>query len=614
MLSYARGFLTAALAGALGGALVGVAESVLVSWSAATADEYWLFLFAVVAYGLLGTGVGLGWAIVWQLVRRWRAREQELAQWAGAVAVAVPVLAVGRYHVAQRIFQEELVFASASGIITHLLLLLGAVTSALLVVAILRGCYRLAGSAGTVMLLVLLVGVAFVIGFFAGPAAAPETARRPAPAGAAGRPNIVLIVADALRADAVDWAGDRPGSLGGFAELARDGVVFERAYSQSSWTRPSFASILTAQYPSAHGTMHKMDFLPDRAFTVAEALQEQGYWTAAFTTNINVAPIFNFSQGFDEFSYLEPSFYFGATDSATNLAIYKGLRMARERFLAGRMYFKHYYQDAAVLDGHLSGWLAQKPPEPFFLFVHYMDPHDPYFEIPYDGRGVARVMTPSPPAEDAEKLHDLYMQGVRYLDGYLKSLVGQLKSLGLYDRTVLGFTADHGEEFQEHGGWWHGTALYEEQVRVPLVVKRAREKLAGQRRADQVRTIDVLPSMMAAAGLPLPPQFQGIDVFNAEVTDPLFAEEEFEGNRLASIQIGPWKLITANPGNPRGLAPTELYHIDNDPEEKHNLAAMETTRVADMLLQLKQLRSRIAEHGQGRLLGGERDDDTDPRT
>src|SRR4029450_45829 len=135
---------------------------------------------------------------------------------------------------------------------------------------------------------------------------------------------------------------------------------------------------------SVHGTEHKMDFLPDRVDTLAEVLKRQGYWTAAFTTNINVAPIFNFQQGFDEFSYLEPSFYFGASDSATRLAVYKGLRAGREES-GSKRWVRNFYQDAKVVDEHAAACLASKPPEPFFLFIHYMDPHDPYFEIPYNG-------------------------------------------------------------------------------------------------------------------------------------------------------------------------------------------------------------------------------------
>ena len=592
------GLVAAAVAGALGGALVGVGEVVLVTWTAGAADEYWLFLFAVITYGLLGGGVGVGVALVWQVLGRGRTSERALVQVAAAVAVAVPLFAVARYHVTKRIFSEGLVLLSRDGVLTHVLLLLAVVLAALATVLLVRTCYHRAGRLGTVTSLLLLSTGAVLIGLLAGTPNAPTLARRSLGATESVKPNIILIVADTLRADAVDWAGVEPASGGGFSQLGADGVVFERAYAQSSWARPSIATILTAQYPSVHQTIHKMDFLPERVLTLAEALRDQGYWTAAFTTNINVAPIFNFQQGFDEFAYLEPSFYFWATDSATRLAIYKGLRTARERFVSGRMYFEHYYQDAVVVDEHLNRWFAQAPREPFFLFVHYfvhyMDPHDPFFEIPYNEQRVARVMTPSSPPESAAELHRLYLQDVRYLDAHLKRLLDRLRSQGIYDRTVMVFTSDHGEEFYEHEGWWHGTALYEEQVQMPLVVKRAMEPLSGQRRGDMVRTIDIAPTVMAAAGLPVPSPFMGIDLFSSEVDEPLLAEEDFEGNRVTSICRGPWKLFIANPDNPRGLAPTELYNLDDDPGETRNLASTKPEQVNDLLTQLEELRARIA--------------------
>src|SRR5262249_49774141 len=145
------------------------------------------------------------------------------------------------------------------------------------------------------------------------------------------KPNLILVVVDTLRSDAIEPFGPPAGTTPAFASLAHDGVAFARTYSQASWTRPSIASILTSEYPSMHGAIQKMDFLPDRVLTLAEVLKAEGYWTAGFANNINVAPVFNFQQGFDEYVYLEPSFYFGATESGTKLAIYKGLRVFRER-------------------------------------------------------------------------------------------------------------------------------------------------------------------------------------------------------------------------------------------------------------------------------------------
>jgi arylsulfatase A-like enzyme len=587
----ARALLVAVLAGALGGALLGLSESALVTWTSAAADEYWLFLFGAAVYGLIGAALGFAAALAWQLLRRGRAADVELASVAVSAALALPVFAVGRYHVAQRIFEEQLPIFTPQGVLVHALLLVGAVAAVVLGALVVRGCLRVGGLPLLAGALVAVLALGGAIGVATDHTAAPAVAPRPR-SPAAGKPNIILIVTDTLRADAAEWVRQQKGSTG-FAQLAADGVVFDRTYSQASWTRPSIATILTAEYPSDHGTVHKMDFLPDNALTLAEVLKGQGYWTAAFTTNINVAPIFNFQQGFDEFHYLEPSFYFGATDSATKLAVYKGLRVAREK-VSNKMWVENFYQDAAVVDRHVEAWLERRPPEPFFLFIHYMDPHDPYFEIPYDGNGVARVSTPDPAPARADELRTLYREDVRYLDGYLQKLVDRLKQSGIYDRSIVAITADHGEEFYDHGGWWHGTALYDEQVHVPLIIKRAREPEPGRHRTDIARSVDIGPSLLASAQLAIPERFRGIDLFTGTVSEPVLAEEDLEGNRLTSIRSGDWKLITANHDNPRGLPPTELFNLADDAQERTNLAGREGDRVSDMLAQLEQLRARLA--------------------
>ena len=245
---------------------------------------------------------------------------------------------------------------------------------------------------------------------------------------------MLLIIIDTLRADAIGaYSGDAEATPN-LDRLARDGVRFANTYSQATWTRPSIATILTSLYPSVHGAEHKFDALPDRVTTLAEALRADGYWTSGFVSNINVAPVFNFQQGFDEYDYVAPSFYFWATDSATRLAIYKGLRVLRERFFGSRIYFYNYAQDSAVVNGAVFHWLDQRPPNPFFLWVHYMDAHDPYFEIPYNGRGVARVTDPDPPAARAPELHKLYGEDVHYLDEQLGHLFEHLQAAGAVRR------------------------------------------------------------------------------------------------------------------------------------------------------------------------------------
>ena len=584
-----RGLLIALLAGGLGGALVGLTEATLVTLTSAANDEYWIFLFGALAYGAIGAACGAGLALAWQLVRRGHAPDAQLAAVASGGAVVLLAFAVARYQVNQRLFDEGLSFASSMGALTYGVLTVGAVLAGLIGAGLARAATRRYGALSVGGALAALVGLAWGIGVATDRTAEAPPTRRTSPL-AAGKPNVILVVVDTLRADAADWAAQQPG---GFATLAREGVKFTQTFSQASWTRPSIATILTAQYPSVHGTEHKMDILPNGAQTLGGVLKSAGYWTAAFTTNINVAPIFNFQQGFDEFHYLEPDFYFGATDSATKLAVYKGLRAAREK-MSSKIWVENFYQDAGTVDRNVEAWLGSKPPEPFFLFVHYMDPHDPYFEIPYNGQGVARVSTPDPPAARTDELRTLYLEGVRYHDRYLGELLDRLRASGLYDGSVIAVTADHGEEFHEHGGWWHGTSLFQEQLHVPLIIKRASEPEPGRVRTDLARSLDIAPTLVAAAGVAAPAAFQGRDLFTGTLDEPLLAEEDFEGNKLTSLRSGDWKVISANPGNPRGLPPTALYNLGTDPSENTNLASSDSGRASEMLAQMEQFKARVA--------------------
>ena len=225
-----------------------------------------------------------------------------------------------------------------------------------------------------------------------------------------------------------------------------------------------------------------------------------------------------------------------------------------------------------VVDRHTSrAWLGSKPPEPFFLFVHYMDPHDPYFEIPYNGHGIARVSTPdSAGRARATSCTISIMEGVRYLDGYLDELFDRLEGTGCTTAASIAVTADHGEEFHEHGGWWHGTTLVRGAVHVPLIIKRAERARAGPRAHRPGAQLDIAPTLVAAAGAAGARAVPGHRSLHRHASsEPLLAEEDLEGNRLTSMRIGDWKLITANPGNPRGLAPHELYNLASDPQRAH---------------------------------------------
>lgn len=592
--SRARNLWGCLLAGLSGGVLVGIAEVLVILAQTGRGSEYWLLPYAMAAYG--GGGVVIG-AVVW-CVTGWTRWAVGATSYSAGLALFLLGAVVARYHLVQRVFGEQFDPRSIAGIAVQLgLLACAAGLASLLGWSVGR---RLRQPRGVWVLVgghVAVFGAALAIAALTAASTLPRS--RPPTAGAdrADRANLVLIIADTLRSDALGAYGaataDPAPSTPAIDQFAAQSVLYTQAFSNSTWTRPSVATILTSLYPSQHRAIGKVDILAEEVLTLPELLRQRGYWTAGVVSNINLAPVFNFQQGFQEYTYLPPSFYFGASDSASRLAIYKGLRLLRERLWRDRLHVHHYYQDAEVVNQHAFAWLDERPSQPFFLMIHYMDPHDPYFEMPYNGHGIARVSNPSPDPTLGSQMRQLYAQDVTYLDEQLGKLFAKLRAVDLYDNTVVALVADHGEEFHEHGGWWHGATLYREQMQVPMLIKRAGRAAEGRVDPRLVTTIDLAPTLLAALGEEIPDVFVGRDLFAAEVEDEepvALAEEDFEGNVLRALRVGDWKLITANHGNPRGLATIELYDLSRDPGESTNLAASEGPRVDALLRRLTRLR------------------------
>ena len=569
--------------GLLAGALVGAAEALAAWVHVHGPGELPALGWAVAAYGAAGAGLGLGAGMVASVLGT-----DGFGLALAGVGTAL-AFAVVRYRVIRDVLLEQ----APRGLLP-LLVQAGALALAALAALLLWRALRGAdqrrraltrpGIAATV--------VAFLAAAWAGgarlvpaPGPAPAPPRLVAPAGA---PNVLLIMVDTLRADHLSCYGSTSVRTPHIDALAADGIRWADTFSQASWTRPSVATILTGLYPSSHGAVHKADRLPDRVDTLAEVLGRAGYRTVGFADNVNISEAFNFQQGFDEYHYLAPDFFFGASEPASQLALYSGLRLVRERFFARSVDVHHYYQPAEVVTAAVRGWLDRSAvAEPFFLFAHYMDPHDPYCVHPFNGECWARVANPNPPAALAEKLHHLYEGEVAYLDEHLGVLFDDLKRRGVYDKTLVVLTADHGEEFHEHGGWWHGTTLYDEQIHVPLIVKPPGAHGPPRVSEGLTTSLDIAPTIVAAAHLQPPPAMQGhvlpLDGGAAPARESTFAEEDLEGNVLQAVRTREWKLVTANEGNPRGLAPEELYDLPHDPAEQRNVVASAPAGAADSM-------------------------------
>ncbi len=582
--------------GLLAGAIVGGLEAIASWFGAHGVGELPPVAWGMIVYGLVGALGGLGAGIVAMILR---------TDGFGLALAGVGAglgFVVARFRVIRDVFMEQLPPGALTSVVQ--LAALGAtVVLAFLVWRMLRGADARRGFAtrplGAALIVLVIAGISAAA---SGMVSAPPPAQLPPRAAAApNAPNVILLMIDTLRADHLSVYGYQSNQTPRIDKLAGDGLRCAKAFSQASWTRPSVATIFTGLYPSSHGAIHKSDILPDRVETVAEALTKAGYYTVGFPNNINVTEAFNFNQGFAEFHYLAPDLFFWANEAAAKLTLYNGLRLVRERFFARKISVYNYYQPGEVVTAKAIEWLDTPAAKqgPFFLYLHYMDPHDPYFEHPYDGVGYARVANPNPSPELAETYRKAYDGEVTYLDGEIGKLIDDLQKRGLYDKTLIVLTADHGEEFHDHGGWWHGTTLYDEQIHVPLLMKPAATG-AGRVIDDLCMSIDIAPTVLRAAGVPPPVVMQGhvlpLDGGTPIGRDHVFAEEDLEGNVLQAVRTQTSKYITANKGNPRGLPEKDLFDVGTDPGETKNLAGSDTAKLQEMEAKLGKAYLVAKEH------------------
>ncbi len=304
-------------------------------------------------------------------------------------------------------------------------------------------------------------------------------ALRLAPA-ATPRPDVVLYLVDTLRADRLGVYGhDRPTDPH-LAEIADAGVVVERLTAASNWTRPATTSLLTSLDPPRHGNLTHLDRVSDGVTTLAEALADAGYVTTSFVTNYNAGAWSGLDQGFDEAR--EPTAH-GASAVATTLT-------------------------SAVLADPLAAFLAEHADEQVFVYVHSMDPHQPY-RPPMDD--LYPIMRNSP--EIGRPTDALNYEGeIHHNDRMLARLDEALAASGRADDTLLAVTSDHGEAFGEHGVFAHRSSLHEEQIRVPWVLRWPAGLPAGRRVAGPITHVDVAPTLLGLAGLRAPDDWRGLDL------------------------------------------------------------------------------------------------------
>jgi arylsulfatase A-like enzyme len=357
------------------------------------------------------------------------------------------------------------------------------------------------------------------------------------------RPNIVIFLADTLRADHLGLYGHPRDTSPRLDAFAREAISFEEAWSVSSWTAPSVASLFTGLGPEAHAVSGLDVRLVDRAETLAERLRGVGYRSAAFVANGLVESSRGFAQGFDTWNGKRESSLYGARPKVVVAQARRWLDSARE---------------------------------PFFLYVHSLDPHGPYEPTPEHRQLFAGLADKIPPRV-------AYEGEVHEADAAFGALVDDLRARGLLDRTLVGFTADHGEEFADHGGTGHGHSLYPELIRVPLVLRLPGGALGGQRVATPVQQPDLVPTFLTAAGATTPDGVEARPLWEAwpspETTAPrgrtLFGSTRLggpDGWDKAYVRDGHLKLIVNLEARTGPGSRLQLFDLGNDPENRANQA------------------------------------------
>ncbi len=631
-------------AGVLGGALVGMCEAVWLLTTAGTVSDYVALFYATVLYGAIGGGMGVGVGVGLAVLGRvWKGLSDPLAWTLGLFGAFAPLGMVISMFIANKAFYGEtgvplsgkLIILAMFGVPFLLDLWLLPI---LLTKTPLKMLLELKGFAAAYAGLLVLTAL-----FSFAPTGSGDGPVRRArdQAAMADRPNVLLIMVDTLRADYLGvYDPARAGTTPTLEALAADSVVFEAAHANASWTRASFATVYSSRVPGSHNTQLKSSKLPGEIETLAEVLSQGGYATGGLPNNTNVTSTFNFQQGFDYYPYMAPDMPFFATESVYQLSMYSVLRKVGEKMKGSNHTVTDFYQPAPTCIAEGKAFVEAQQGDRWMLMMHLMEPHDPYFERPYNGVAYGRAEHEVPEADRLDYLKQTYSGEIEAMDADLAELIQWLRDTGEYDNTVIIVSADHGEEFMEHGGWWHGTTLYQEQILVHLIVKLPKQEHAGTRVPWTVRHIDIAPTIADLGSVEPSEQWQGRTLFGedfAEFVSPstvtqldeetgeqvevavdkkdpssydrtVFAEEDFEGNQITALVLGGWKYIESNAG-PRGLPPEALFDLSFDAGEQKNIASGESTKVGDMKAALDMERS-IAD---GTMVSGE-EAEMDPAT
>lgn len=592
------------LLGALLGALVGVGEVLAGMLAPASAITRRYLLEAAILYAAGGALVGVGLAVIgWAIARRRPTFAVSAATLLGFFIFLIVAGYVNVRYLPQAFDRASMLFTA--------LILVGAVGVGLILhrglsalpVARWAEARRPRRALGA---LLAAIGPAVVLASILPGGGGAVPVENP---GAGRDRNVVFIVIDALRYDHMSQNGYARETTPQLDAWAREAVVFDDAQAQAPWTKPSTATLLTSLYPSTHGVNSMTSAVPHAVDLLPAMLRRNGFRTAIFTANHFITPEFGFDRGTQHFFSSHPP-------RLQQLLLGHLLQRLGSRvrpvgdLVVGLTRAERVFGGAAPEGGlgaegltrAFGDWLNDIGDERFFAYLHFMEPHAPYdppepyatFFMPEGPARRLRVINfpayggflPFEPARpmSADSLTNMvarYDGGIRAVDARIGELIGELKRRGRYANTLLVVTADHGEEFYDHGGWGHGQSLHDELLHVPLILSGPELDAArGRRLPHAVRHVDVVPTILDICGLPAPEGLAGRSLLPIvrgeeppEPGRPVYSEVDFGGRFARSLREGTRKVIRAQSG---GSVREMVFDVAADPRELRDLRHTET--------------------------------------
>jgi len=408
--------------------------------------------------------------------------------------------------------------------------------------------------------------------------------------------HVILITVDTLRADALSCYGAKGDPTRNIDQLAGDGILFSHAFAPASWTWTAVVSIMTGYSPIVHQCFGPETKIPGALSTLAERMSKAGYFTAAFgQSGLLIRP--DISRGFFEYHFYPQA----PPDRSIGTKILDKL-------------FPDYYRrdtSAEHLTELSTDWIASNTNRDFFLWIHYFDPHTPY-DPPESYRNhlsdelAAKAGDPDLStavrngfkvfnAEERKALPLLYRGEVLHLDDHIGKLMKSLKELGIYEESLIIFASDHGEEFWEHGGFEHGHSLYNEILRVPLILKLPGKK-EGKHIDEMVSLESIAPTVL---------ELSGVELRNEQLQSgtlvPLLKKLKWNNKSLVAVStrfydplIGllfdQYKYVQSP-----ATGKEKLYDLDKDPGETESIVASIPDKAAEAAKMLSDFRKEAEE-------------------